>query len=91
MKKVLALAALAVLAVPVAFADTTVESSTVSEPGSGTSSSTTVINKQDNPAPAPVIVAPASAPVVQKTKFKKEKHGLFGKTKVKGETTTVTP
>jgi hypothetical protein len=78
------------LASSAAFADTTVESSTVA-PGASTSSSTTIMRDQA-PAPviAPVIVAPES-PTVQKTKFKKEHRGFFGKTKVKGETTTVTP
>ncbi len=85
MKNGFALAvATVLLASSAAFADTTIESTTVGEPAS-TSSSTTIVRDQ-----APVVVAP-EAPTIQKTKFKKERRGFFGKTKVKGETTTVTP
>jgi len=67
-----------------AFADTTVEATT-SNPGSMTQ--TTI--KTEQPAAAPIVVAPA--PSVQKTKIKSEKHSLFGRSKIKSETTTVTP
>jgi hypothetical protein len=88
MKNAFALAFAAALMVSTsAFADTTIESATVAEPGASTSSTT--IRHEDNiPAAVPVV---ESAPVVEKTKFKREHRGLFGKTKVKGETTTISP
>ena len=64
-----------------ALADTTVQ--TNSYPGS---SSTTVTH--EGPAPAEIV---QPAPNITTNKYKVKKHGLFGKTKVKGETTTVTP
>jgi hypothetical protein len=87
MKNIMSLLALALISgCTAAIADTSMESRTVSGPEGGTSSSTTILqNKTD----APAIVAPA--PSVSTTKFKENRHGFFHHSKVKGETTTVTP
>jgi hypothetical protein len=68
-----------------AFADTTVEHSSVS--GGGMSHSSTMIEHNTNP---PVITTPTPASV-RTTKFKNVHYGINGKTKIKGESTTVTP
>jgi len=90
MKRIFTLAAIAAMVSGTAvLAQSAVESTTTSTPGATSSSSTTIM--QTAPAQPNVIVAPESNPSITTTKKKIHRHGLFHNTKVKEESTTVTP